>query len=268
MGAPQVRARSPAPGGSSLITCAPKSASMVEQNGPASAWLRSSTLISSSGSCMGFPRLSGWLRCCHAHRNTCRRSASEARAVERGRKLLERRRDAGRQRHFVREQCHADHDVVADQRAQFDGTARAERLDHAVIRKIRNLAVTEQLGRERVHRELVGLHAIGTAPLPDGVDDALSEAAFLRVRLVCLPFIIAGVMPGRDQNGELGQAWRKAGVIAQVFAEMLNAVGQLRYMYQRQKRSAHAAARAGRYRVVNTALVRGKLVGFEWGKPA
>src|SRR3954471_21600764 len=40
---------SPAPRGSTLITSAPKSASIVEQNGPASAWLRSSTRTSSSG---------------------------------------------------------------------------------------------------------------------------------------------------------------------------------------------------------------------------
>src|SRR5262245_17681291 len=43
---------SPAPGGSTLMTSAPKSASMVEQNGPASAWLRSSTLTPSSGIAM------------------------------------------------------------------------------------------------------------------------------------------------------------------------------------------------------------------------
>src|SRR5262245_27687404 len=49
---PQLRAMSPAPGGSSLITCAPKSASVVEQNGPAGAWVRSSTLTFSSGSCI------------------------------------------------------------------------------------------------------------------------------------------------------------------------------------------------------------------------
>src|SRR5580704_17308739 len=40
---------SPPSRGSSLMTSAPKSASMVEQNGPARAWLRSSTLTSSSG---------------------------------------------------------------------------------------------------------------------------------------------------------------------------------------------------------------------------
>ncbi len=48
-GGPHARAMSPAPDGSTLITRAPKSASMVEQNGPASAWLRSSTVTSSSG---------------------------------------------------------------------------------------------------------------------------------------------------------------------------------------------------------------------------
>ncbi len=52
-GAPQARAMSPAPRGSSLITSAPKSASIVEQNGPASAWLRSSTFTSSSGMRIG-----------------------------------------------------------------------------------------------------------------------------------------------------------------------------------------------------------------------
>src|SRR3954471_8804755 len=52
-GVPHARAMSPAPLGSSLITRAPKSASMVEQNGPASAWLRSMTVTSSSGSRMG-----------------------------------------------------------------------------------------------------------------------------------------------------------------------------------------------------------------------
>src|SRR5687767_67689 len=40
---------SPWPGGSTLITCAPKSASMVEQNGPARACVRSRTLMSSRG---------------------------------------------------------------------------------------------------------------------------------------------------------------------------------------------------------------------------
>src|SRR4029450_6912288 len=40
---------SPAPLGSSLMTRAPKSASIVEQKGPARAWLRSSTMTSSSG---------------------------------------------------------------------------------------------------------------------------------------------------------------------------------------------------------------------------
>ncbi len=48
-GVPQARAMSPAPLGSSLITRAPKSASMVEQKGPARAWERSSTVTSSSG---------------------------------------------------------------------------------------------------------------------------------------------------------------------------------------------------------------------------
>ena len=42
-----------APEGSSLITSAPKSASMVEQNGPARAWLRSRTVTSSSGMRIG-----------------------------------------------------------------------------------------------------------------------------------------------------------------------------------------------------------------------
>ena len=51
-GDPHARAMSPAPRGSSLITSAPKSASMVEQKGPASAWLRSSTRMSSSGICI------------------------------------------------------------------------------------------------------------------------------------------------------------------------------------------------------------------------
>src|SRR5258705_14011359 len=45
---------SPAPLGSSLITRAPKSASMVEQKGPARAWLRSMTVTSSSGRRMWF----------------------------------------------------------------------------------------------------------------------------------------------------------------------------------------------------------------------
>src|SRR3989304_6644658 len=134
MGAPQVRARSPAPGGASLIIWAPKSASMVEQKGPASAWLRSSTLISSSGNCMEWDG------------------------------LLQRRRHARRQRHFVREQRHSDHDVVADQRAQFHRAARAERFDHALVRSIRNLAVAQHLGGDLIYRELVWLHAIGTAP--------------------------------------------------------------------------------------------------------
>src|SRR4051812_2369136 len=48
-GVPHARAMSPAPLGSSLITRAPKSASMVEQKGPARAWLRSMTVTSSSG---------------------------------------------------------------------------------------------------------------------------------------------------------------------------------------------------------------------------
>src|SRR5690349_4250710 len=48
-GEPHARAMSPAPLGSSLITRAPKSASMVEQKGPARAWLRSMTVTSSSG---------------------------------------------------------------------------------------------------------------------------------------------------------------------------------------------------------------------------
>src|SRR3990172_8354033 len=108
MGARKVRARSPAPGGSSLITWAPKSASMVEQKGPASAWLRSSTLISSSGNCMEWDG------------------------------LLQRRRHAERQRYFVGEQRHPDHDVVADQSRQLDCAARAKRLYRAFVRRIRN----------------------------------------------------------------------------------------------------------------------------------
>ena len=53
-GVPHARAMSPAPLGSSLITRAPKSASMVEQKGPARAWLRSMTVTSSSGRRMWF----------------------------------------------------------------------------------------------------------------------------------------------------------------------------------------------------------------------
>src|ERR1043165_6786096 len=48
-GVPHARAMSPAPLGSSLIARAPKSASMVEQKGPARAWLRSMTVTSSGG---------------------------------------------------------------------------------------------------------------------------------------------------------------------------------------------------------------------------
>src|SRR5256886_3000094 len=44
---------SPLPGGSTLITRAPKSASSVDANGPARAWERSSTVMSSSA--VGIP---------------------------------------------------------------------------------------------------------------------------------------------------------------------------------------------------------------------
>ncbi len=59
-GVPHARAMSPAPLGSSLITRAPKSASMVEQKGPARAWLRSSTVTSSSGRRMRIVSSGAW----------------------------------------------------------------------------------------------------------------------------------------------------------------------------------------------------------------
>src|SRR5437588_11815553 len=51
-GGPQAREMSPAPGGSTLTTRAPKSPSSVVASGPASAWDRSSTVTSSRASAM------------------------------------------------------------------------------------------------------------------------------------------------------------------------------------------------------------------------
>ena len=50
MNGPRVRARSPVRGRSILITSAPISAKIIEQNGPATIWVASNTLIPSKGS--------------------------------------------------------------------------------------------------------------------------------------------------------------------------------------------------------------------------
>src|SRR6185312_13148489 len=95
-----------------------------------------------------------------------------------------------------------------------------------------------------------------------------SEAALLRVRFVRVPFVLACVVSGRDQNRKLGKPRREKRFVTQVFTEMLYTMRELRHVHQCEKGSAHPGTRAGGNRIVNLALVCRQLRGLDHRKSA
>src|SRR5215813_13327534 len=105
--------------------------------------------------------------------------------------------------------------------------------------------VTAELRRELPDDGLVVLHLLGLLAGTQRSDDRGIEPGLLRERRMREPFILrAPILRGHDDR-HLVEALVERGVEADIFADLLQAVGKLRAAQPGVEWSAHALPRAG-----------------------
>src|SRR5215467_306774 len=158
--------------------------------------------------------------------------------------LRKRRRRFFGQRHVEHVEHHRDHAVIAENAHELDRRGVTQNGMHAFVGALAHPPRLVELLDEIVDRSLVLRGLLRRTSCLEVADGLRRDPGLLGDRRVGVPLVLRAPLTRRAQDGELGEPWCDAGLVAAMGAELLREIAEFGRMQIDPERAALADAPA------------------------